>query len=434
MKRKFPMPSINFDGCSKEGDHEGIGQELAHYHPDLHQICCSERQLIMQDLDDIETTATHEITHFLVQSHGHIFIDEEERSSLSGFKKPPGVVIIDGGKRTVLPNVEPRIPSKTHCNRNGCYKKKDLRKCPHCKEHYCSDHIRAKKPGHYNIDGSKSTNFIHDEEWKDNDGHPCPIYAAPMDEEDQEIEEEKSETPNLVRKKLRSNMKDNDQQKIDTEKCDFCDVVLKKHAYKCNYCKKLFCDKHKDTKKHRCNVLYSDPSQKYKVQDKHKKEVIGKKPPKEHKKPDKKESYEWEVLKVPDKKEVVNEKPKKTKKKFPFFAVILAILLIIVIVNVTKPKDCSDGTLHETCALTKPHYCIDGEFYERSDLCNCPNGERILNGECIEIIKCIDGTLSPDCSIDKPYQCVGGNLVLKASVCGCSEGQYIEGNYCKNII
>lgn len=40
-KKELPEPEVNFEGC--EG--EDSDRQLAHYHPDLHKICCLKNKL-----------------------------------------------------------------------------------------------------------------------------------------------------------------------------------------------------------------------------------------------------------------------------------------------------------------------------------------------------------------------------------------------------
>lgn len=72
-ERNLPIPEINFDGCSDEEI-----DELAHYHPDKNKICCSERQLHMQNFDNVFDTASHEVTHILELNHDSEFIKEKK--------------------------------------------------------------------------------------------------------------------------------------------------------------------------------------------------------------------------------------------------------------------------------------------------------------------------------------------------------------------
>jgi hypothetical protein len=89
--KKIPLPKINFEGCPQEKE-----DHLAHYHPDQHKICISEFQLHKLNMDDIEKTMIHELTHFFEYSHNSRFgrINAEIRSKV--WKPPQGVTYIGG--------------------------------------------------------------------------------------------------------------------------------------------------------------------------------------------------------------------------------------------------------------------------------------------------------------------------------------------------
>lgn len=142
-KRNLPIPAINFEGC--EGEHEG---QLAHYHPDINTICISERQLNIQNFDDLERTMAHEVSHILVQDHSPRFLEQESISSIAGWKPPAGVVHITGGSSTKkTPKKERKTkPDKIKCNYHLCRKKAKLTQCNHCKGYFCDEHIEPYEP------------------------------------------------------------------------------------------------------------------------------------------------------------------------------------------------------------------------------------------------------------------------------------------------
>lgn len=74
------VPTINFDGCSLEG---ASGPELAHYHTGgVNKICISERQLKMQNLEQLEDTSIHEVVHHFGIMHD----SHEEKSKFRNIK------------------------------------------------------------------------------------------------------------------------------------------------------------------------------------------------------------------------------------------------------------------------------------------------------------------------------------------------------------
>lgn len=68
-------------------------------------------------------------------------------------------------------------------------------------------------------------------------------------------------------------------------------------------------------------------------------------------------------------------------------SIILSCSIIFIIgltvflwINLTKDKNCSDGTLINTCSNVKPYYCEKGKLVEKASVCNCQE-DSIINGE-----------------------------------------------------
>jgi hypothetical protein len=183
-KRGLPLPSVNFEGC--EGEYE---DQLAHYHPETNVICISERQLIIQDFEDLEMTMAHEVSHILVQNHGPEFSDEEAKSSVAGWKPPPGVVhIIKSGKTTkVKEDGRKTKQDKTRCNYHLCRKKTKLIECKYCKNYFCNEHIEPCEP--------QVGNHLED---NNNSCHPCFQFAEYLEEIKKEKEEKYTEALNSL--------------------------------------------------------------------------------------------------------------------------------------------------------------------------------------------------------------------------------------------
>jgi len=186
-KRGIPLPYINFEYCSEENQ-----SQLAHYHPDTNTICISERQLIMQNFDDLEKVVAHEVSHILVQDHSSNFKQQEVISSIAGLQLPSGIVHITGNEKSV--KKERKIKQdKTRCNYHLCRKKRKLTRCKYCKNYYCLEHIAPSEPSMYN----ERTAFDKIE------GHPCAAYAINLEEKQKEANIKYSEalTQMLARKK-----------------------------------------------------------------------------------------------------------------------------------------------------------------------------------------------------------------------------------------
>ena len=168
----LPLPNINFEGCPQEG---GLN-EYGHYHPDKNQICISERQLRKQDLDGVERTALHEVTHILVLDHGPDFKQKNMDIVIKSWVPPPGVAFIRGGT-----DDDPTISikevkqKKGECAYHLCHKRTRLTECPYCKEKYCAEHTSPFRPRY------AATPGISEE------GHPCIGYHKVQEEENKRL-------------------------------------------------------------------------------------------------------------------------------------------------------------------------------------------------------------------------------------------------------
>lgn len=138
--RGLPIPKINFSGCPSE-----TGEQLAHYHPDSNKICVSEFQLNKQNFDDIENTASHEVTHILVLDHGPDFHQEHADIKTKSWVPPPGVSIVRETQLTIRETHEEK-EDKVRCNYHLCRKKTKLMQCGYCNGFYCAEHIKPSEP------------------------------------------------------------------------------------------------------------------------------------------------------------------------------------------------------------------------------------------------------------------------------------------------
>ena len=171
-KRKLPRPKVNFEGCDGEDENQ-----LAHYHPDNNQICVSKRQLSKLSYDDIEETATHEVTHIIEQNHESSFYEQDKITKI-GSTRIGGVYMGGGNDKSIKIKDEVEEESeidKTHCN--YCGKKAKLNQCPHCEKYFCETCFNPKLPGRYTKDRDVTNIFIEHTEFEDEkNNHPCPDY------------------------------------------------------------------------------------------------------------------------------------------------------------------------------------------------------------------------------------------------------------------
>ncbi|MFC2175217.1 CAP domain-containing protein [archaeon] len=155
------------------------------------------------------------------------------------------------------------------------------------------------------------------------------------------------------------------------------------------------------------------------------------------------EQKKAEAIKAAIKKKKEAPRPKRKRIRIPWkpiaevvIAVILVLGLVLLFSGTAVPtaETCGDGTLYNECSVTQPYKCVDGQLVPSVDVCDCPDGQRGYNNECVPWVECSDGTFEPECSTDQPFQCVGGALVENAGVCGCPENTQASGDSCAEII
>lgn len=180
-KQNISPPSINFKGCREERPNE-----LAHYHPDQHMICVSERQLQIQSLEGLKRTAVHEVTHALgFYSHGADFERMNREINIELAMYNPSSVISEPskGKAADKPANTRKIRTGINvCSANGC-NKKAVNICRYCMKRYCQAHSEALMVSTLDqiamlsqYDGEKRIKLEKD--WNKEGGHPCVQYTA----------------------------------------------------------------------------------------------------------------------------------------------------------------------------------------------------------------------------------------------------------------
>jgi hypothetical protein len=181
IRRNISTPYINFKGCSNERPNE-----LAHYHPDQHVICVSERQLRVQSLEELKRTAVHEVTHALgFHSHNADFerINREINIELALYNPSSVISEHDGSKTAGKLGHGRKIRSGINtCSANGC-NKKAVNICRYCMKRYCQAHSEALM-----ISTLAQMNMLNqydaekriklEEDWNKEGGHPCHLYTA----------------------------------------------------------------------------------------------------------------------------------------------------------------------------------------------------------------------------------------------------------------
>jgi|WetSurMetagenome_2_1015567.scaffolds.fasta_scaffold17971_2 hypothetical protein len=73
------------------------------------------------------------------------------------------------------------------------------------------------------------------------------------------------------------------------------------------------------------------------------------------------------------------------KKRVLYFAIIIISVLIVtlLIIFLSIPSPCVDGTVSNSCSESKPYFCYHGKMTERASICKCPSYSRINEETCI---------------------------------------------------
>ncbi len=175
-------PEVKFwaDKCPSDSGHE-----LAHIHPDTGVICVTNKRLEEMSYEDIEETATHEVTHLIDKKdesnpvHSGEFYAKHDEVKLHSWRPPlgAGIIMIDPRNKTPISKTRTKAksgPDKVQCNYHFCRKKVPLKQCPFCKDYYCQEHLKPKRPGFANFDSDSVEDRLRRQTVG---GHPCPDYA-----------------------------------------------------------------------------------------------------------------------------------------------------------------------------------------------------------------------------------------------------------------
>ncbi len=81
------------------GDYSHFGNERAHIHTEINTICIAEPELEIMDYEDIEETASHEVSHLFNIGHGTDFEKTQDSIKIGTFQPPAGVIHIKPNKK-----------------------------------------------------------------------------------------------------------------------------------------------------------------------------------------------------------------------------------------------------------------------------------------------------------------------------------------------
>ena len=164
---------------------ERIGDEWAHCHVERGQICVSLADLRMMNFDQIDQTATHEVTHLRHKSHNPVFQEAHTQLKIASWRPPAGTTLIRGDKLSQSQSVSKRHRKsyRLQCQLVGCSQRKDLKPCPFCGRRFCPEHIRQKIPSSLRS-RIQLRNKVPDEARIDDEhAHACQRYEDQLTEQ-----------------------------------------------------------------------------------------------------------------------------------------------------------------------------------------------------------------------------------------------------------
>lgn len=177
------VPKVKF---WKKYDTSHFNQDdRAHIHVKENIICIAEPMLETMDSDEIEETASHEVSHLRHLSHDIGLQIAKINTKASLWSPPAGVVRITGQEisRKKGKTRKERVV-KSRCNYHLCKKRGKTFQCKYCRGYFCKEHIEPKPPTRFNPENYKDM-----EEYHKLKGHPCAPYVEVYREEEEKEKE-----------------------------------------------------------------------------------------------------------------------------------------------------------------------------------------------------------------------------------------------------
>lgn len=170
----FPTPKVMFWKYS-EKEHFEKG-ERAHIHIESNTICISEQELKSMTEEDIQESASHEVSHLRDLSHDTNFQNIQTETKASLWSPPSGTVQITEYEETKDKKPKKKSkPIKYRCNYHLCKKRGKTYQCKYCKGYFCKKHKKP-KPMSMFLKDSSSTSKLLMEEYHNENAHPCMAY------------------------------------------------------------------------------------------------------------------------------------------------------------------------------------------------------------------------------------------------------------------
>ncbi len=170
------------------------GYEIAHAHPDIGMICITRDRLNSMNLDEIEETATHEVSHMKHIGHDIDFQTTHSDAKLASWLLTHNVKTV--GRKISLKDSK---NYKKVCNFHLCKRKGKLFECKYCGNLYCRQHIKPKMVALLR----DISDPVLEAEYRREDAHPDQIYTDIQKEniKNQEAEEMRKLSDGLDRLK-----------------------------------------------------------------------------------------------------------------------------------------------------------------------------------------------------------------------------------------
>ena len=201
------IPNVKF--WNHYEDHFNDG-ERAHIHLEENLICIPEPELKIMTADDIRKTATHEVSHINHIGHGWEFQKTHDELKLEAWEPPPGTIgaLPEDYIHKKEKKEKKSLPIKYKCNE--CGKKGKTKKCRHCNNYFCLNHIKPSEPYFGNISNIR---IRKDEP----NTHPCLGYVYYLNKKKKKEEEEYTKALERLCKKKNKEPHEEKSKEILTE-------------------------------------------------------------------------------------------------------------------------------------------------------------------------------------------------------------------------
>ncbi len=176
-------------------------------------------------------------------------------------------------------------------------------------------------------------------------------------------------------------------------KCTFCKKSIEfVSAFKCKFCGKFFCPKHRLPESHNCRGLKrynahnkwrrGTPNRAKYIKQRNKQKKRERTPVRWH--------YEANWEGEPAERREYHEKPGMKLNWGKLIKYALAILIAFSVFHLWFDENrasCGDLTPHEFCSLNKPYYCYNGTLMQKPTECGCPKNTELQAGTCVSVFE-----------------------------------------------